>query len=180
LWFQLAQIPEGYGPVFPQAPAGDDCEKLCREADQLLEKSVATEEAKDLTTALVLCQAAVSKARKAMDAPYHNDKTYCIARLKHTTCVMRMRSLHRRLVSEKQAQGKVANEKRSYFSDVWICGLRRYFVGFGDRLNRTDSVSKQMQPNETTQLTFSVREANILLTTPRSTLSKPNLAQFFS
>ncbi|XP_021934862.1 uncharacterized protein LOC110837255 isoform X2 [Zootermopsis nevadensis] len=108
---QLTQIPEGLqaggvtGCLYQQTrvPAtGDDCERLCLEADQLLDKSRATEEACDLETALVLCHAAVGKARAAMDAPYNNPQTLTFARMKHNTCVMRVRSLHRRLLQTQQ------------------------------------------------------------------------------
>ncbi|XP_053678332.1 uncharacterized protein LOC128728720 [Anopheles nili] len=78
-----------------------DCEKLCMEADQLLEKSRLLEDAHDLETALVLCHAAASKARAAMDAPYSNPHTMTFARMKHNTCVMRARSLNRRILIEK-------------------------------------------------------------------------------
>ncbi|XP_065221361.1 uncharacterized protein LOC135846289 isoform X2 [Planococcus citri] len=102
--FQLAQIPEGH-----QSPncttllreqyennnrVADDCERLCAEVDQLLSRS---ENAEDLLTALSLCNAAVNKARAAMDAPYSNPQTASFARMKHNACVMRARTLHRRL-----------------------------------------------------------------------------------
>ncbi|XP_058813786.1 uncharacterized protein LOC131677764 isoform X2 [Topomyia yanbarensis] len=90
----LAKIPES-------VVLSGDCEKLCMEADQLLEKSRILEEAHDLETALVLCNAAASKARAAMDAPYSNPHTMTFARMKHNTCVMRARSLHRRILIEK-------------------------------------------------------------------------------
>ncbi|XP_076175359.1 ubiquitin specific peptidase echinus isoform X1 [Ptiloglossa arizonensis] len=93
---QLAQIPEGY-----QAATGDDCERLCKETDALLDKSRAAEDAGDLSTAVALCSAASSKARAAMDAPYNNPHTITIARMKHNTCVMRTRSLHRRMLQEQ-------------------------------------------------------------------------------
>ncbi|XP_043472008.1 uncharacterized protein LOC122497565 isoform X2 [Leptopilina heterotoma] len=93
---QLAQIPEGYQPQ-----SGDDCERLCKETDALLDKSRAAEDAGDLVTASVLCSAASSKARAAMDAPYNNPQTIKIARMKHNTCVMRTRSLHRRMLQEQ-------------------------------------------------------------------------------
>lgn len=72
----------------------DDCERLCQEADQLLGRS---EEAEDLETAISLCHAAAGKARAAMDAPYSNPQTASAARMKHNTCVMRARSLHKKL-----------------------------------------------------------------------------------
>ncbi|XP_014469075.1 PREDICTED: protein split ends isoform X2 [Dinoponera quadriceps] len=93
---QLAQIPEGYQPS-----SGDDCERLCKETDALLDKSRAAEDAGDLSTAVALCSAASSKARAAMDAPYNNPHTITIARMKHNTCVMRTRSLHRRMLQEQ-------------------------------------------------------------------------------
>ncbi|KAG7213170.1 hypothetical protein KM043_002485 [Ampulex compressa] len=100
---QLAQIPEGYQPS-----SGDDCERLCKETDALLDKSRAAEDAGDLSTAVALCSAASSKARAAMDAPYNNPHTITIARMKHNTCVMRTRSLHRRMLQE---QATISGEK---------------------------------------------------------------------
>ncbi|XP_037932482.1 uncharacterized protein LOC119667265 [Teleopsis dalmanni] len=95
---QLAKIPETTSVVL-----SGDCEKLCHEADQLLEKSRIVEESHDLETALVLCNAAAGRARAAMDAPYSNPHTMTFARMKHNTCVMRARSLHRRILVEKGA-----------------------------------------------------------------------------
>ncbi|GAB0094100.1 uncharacterized protein DMENIID0001_093240 [Sergentomyia squamirostris] len=91
---QLAKIPES-------VVLSGDCERLCMEADQLLEKSRLTEDAHDFETALVLCNAAAGKARAAMDAPYSNPHTMTFARMKHNTCIMRARSLHRRILIEK-------------------------------------------------------------------------------
>lgn len=91
---QLAKIPES-------VVLTGDCEKLCHEADQLLEKSRMVEESHDLETALVLCNAAAGRARAAMDAPYSNPHTMTFARMKHNTCVMRARSLHRKILVEK-------------------------------------------------------------------------------
>ncbi|XP_041970785.1 uncharacterized protein LOC121727173 isoform X2 [Aricia agestis] len=86
---QLAQIPE--------LTTRGDCEALCMEADRLLEKSRHAEDADDFETALVLCDAAAAKARAALDAPYNNPHTMTFARMKHNTCVMRARSLQRRM-----------------------------------------------------------------------------------
>ncbi|XP_075154809.1 ubiquitin specific peptidase echinus isoform X2 [Haematobia irritans] len=97
---QLAKIPESS----PSVVLTGDCEKLCHEADQLLEKSRILEESHDLETALVLCNAAAGRARAAMDAPYSNPHTMTFARMKHNTCVMRARSLHRRILLEKGAE----------------------------------------------------------------------------
>lgn len=90
----LAKIPES------QSISGD-CEKLCLEADQLLEKSKLVEDAHDFETALVLCSSAAQKARAAMNAPYSNPHTMTFARMKHNTCIMRARSLYRRILMEK-------------------------------------------------------------------------------
>ncbi|XP_070506132.1 uncharacterized protein ec isoform X2 [Chironomus tepperi] len=93
----LAKIPESM-------TMSGDCEKLCLEADQLLEKSKLVEDAHDFETALVLCNAAAGKARAAMNAPYSNPHTMTFARMKHNTCVMRARSLHRRIFMEKGSE----------------------------------------------------------------------------
>lgn len=93
----LAKIPESMTLT-------GDCEKLCLEADQLLEKSKLVEDAHDFETALVLCNAAAGKARAAMNAPYSNPHTMTFARMKHNTCVMRARSLYRRILMEKGSE----------------------------------------------------------------------------
>lgn len=95
---QLAKIPES-------VVLSGDCERLCMEADTLLEKSRYSEDIHDLETALVLCNTAAVKTRKAMDAPYSNPHTMTFARMKHNSCVMRARSLHRRLLIEKGGCG---------------------------------------------------------------------------
>lgn len=66
-----------------------------------MDKSRAAEEAGDLSTAVALCKAASNKARAAMEAPYNNDHTISTARMKHNTCVMKTRSLHRRMLQEQ-------------------------------------------------------------------------------
>ncbi|KAG5680411.1 hypothetical protein PVAND_009919 [Polypedilum vanderplanki] len=93
----LAKIPEAI-------PISGDCEKLCNEADKLLERSKLVEDAYDFQTALNLCNAAAGKARAAMNAPYSNPHTMTLARMKHNTCVMRARSLHRRIIMEKESE----------------------------------------------------------------------------
>lgn len=95
---QLAKIPES-------VVLSGDCERLCIEADQLLEKSQFSEEHHDLELALILCNTAAGKARAALDAPYSNPHTMTFARMKHNTCVMRARSLHRRILIEKGGNG---------------------------------------------------------------------------
>lgn len=90
----LAKIPESMTLT-------GDCEKLCLEADQLLEKSKLVEDAHDFETALVLCNAAAGKTRAAMNAPYSNPHTMTFARMKHNTCVVRARILYQRILMEK-------------------------------------------------------------------------------
>ncbi|KAM3967173.1 LOW QUALITY PROTEIN: ubiquitin specific peptidase echinus [Aphomia sociella] len=84
----------------PDIKARGNCEALCLEADRLLEKSRHAEDAADYETAVVLCDAATSKARAAMEAPYNNQHTMTVARMKHNTCVMRSRSLQRRMAGK--------------------------------------------------------------------------------
>lgn len=52
--------------------------------------------------ALDLCNAAAAKTRAAMDAPYNNAHSLTFARMKHNTCVMRARSLHRRILIQEE------------------------------------------------------------------------------
>uniref|UniRef100_A0A1B6D3S8 USP domain-containing protein n=1 Tax=Clastoptera arizonana TaxID=38151 RepID=A0A1B6D3S8_9HEMI len=113
---QLAQIPEGHQSQtgvlcnsYKIQNQSDDCERLCLEADQLLGRS---EEAEDLETAISLCQAAAGKARAAMDAPYSNPQTATAARMKHNTCVMRARSLHKKLEQEEPTKYPEARHSR--------------------------------------------------------------------
>lgn len=94
--FQLAQIPE--------IIARGDCEALCMEAERLLEQSSSAEAAGDCEAAAMLCDAAASKARAAMDAPYNNPHTMTFARMKHNSCLMRARSLQRRVASRARAE----------------------------------------------------------------------------
>ncbi|XP_060835488.1 uncharacterized protein LOC132918323 isoform X3 [Rhopalosiphum padi] len=118
---QLAQIPEGHQTSHTSLKNGsknsavDEVERLCAEADQLLGKSEATE---DLVMALSLCNLAAGKARAAMDAPYSNPQVASFARMKHNTCVMRARSLHKRLEeplhsTNKHGEGRHSREGSS-------------------------------------------------------------------
>lgn len=92
----LAKIPEDYENITTQT-ASLSCDVLCDEADELLVKSRQLEDEHDLVLALALCNAAATKARAAMNAPYNNPQTLTLARMKHNTCIMRARSLHRRM-----------------------------------------------------------------------------------
>uniref|UniRef100_A0A2S2QTX9 Inactive ubiquitin carboxyl-terminal hydrolase 54 n=1 Tax=Sipha flava TaxID=143950 RepID=A0A2S2QTX9_9HEMI len=118
---QLAQIPEGHQTSHTSLKNGsknsavDEVERLCAEADQLLGKSEASE---DLVLALSLCNLAAGKARAAMDAPYSNPQVASFARMKHNTCVMRARSLHKRLEeplhsANKHGEGRHSREGSS-------------------------------------------------------------------
>lgn len=100
----LAQIPEDYSNMVQNQNALS-CDVLCDEADELLIKSRQLEDAHDLVLALALCNAAATKARAAMNAPYNNPQTLTLARMKHNTCIMRARSLHRRM-TQIQPQNK--------------------------------------------------------------------------
>lgn len=91
----LAKIPEDYNNSAAQS--AQSCDVLCDEADELLVKSRELEDEHDLVLALALCNAAATKARAAMNAPYNNPQTLTLARMKHNTCIMRARSLHRRM-----------------------------------------------------------------------------------
>ncbi|KAK8737211.1 hypothetical protein OTU49_004385 [Cherax quadricarinatus] len=85
-----------------ESETGSNCETLCLAADSLLEEARAREESGDLSGALDLCNAAAAKTRAAMDAPYNNAHSLTFARMKHNTCVMRARSLHRRILIQEE------------------------------------------------------------------------------
>ncbi|KAF2898731.1 hypothetical protein ILUMI_07445 [Ignelater luminosus] len=101
----LAKIPEDYGNSNAQQFAAS-CDILCDEADELLNKSRQLEDEHDLVLALALCNAAATKARAAMNAPYNNPQTLTLARMKHNTCIMRARSLHRRITQTQNPAPK--------------------------------------------------------------------------
>ncbi|KAB0801891.1 hypothetical protein PPYR_04077 [Photinus pyralis] len=101
----LAKIPEDYGNSQNQQ-FGVSCDLLCDEADELLGKSRQLEDEHDLVLALALCNAAATKARAAMNAPYNNPQTLTLARMKHNTCIMRARSLHRRITQTQNPSAK--------------------------------------------------------------------------
>jgi len=96
----------------------------------LLDKSRAAEDAGDLNTAVALCNAASSKARAAMDAPYNNPHTITIARMKHNTCVMRTRSLHRRMLQEQVAVNGDKEGKISINCFVETCRIEIFNIVF--------------------------------------------------
>lgn len=103
----LAQIPEDYNSQANlNQQNSQSCDVLCNEADELLIKSRQLEDAHDLVLALALCNAAATKARAAMNAPYNNPQTLTLARMKHNTCIMRARSLHRRMIQQSQPLNK--------------------------------------------------------------------------
>ncbi|RXG71908.1 Inactive ubiquitin carboxyl-terminal hydrolase 54 [Armadillidium vulgare] len=81
----------------------NNCEALCLSADDLLEQAKTYEDAGNLQSALDLCQLASAKTRMAMEAPYNNAQSLTFARMKHNICVMRGRSLHRRILIQEDA-----------------------------------------------------------------------------
>lgn len=76
----------------------NECDKLCSEADILLLKSHEKEREGDLRAAAALSDSAAAKARLAMDIPYSNHQTLISAKMKHSMCVMRSASLHKRVL----------------------------------------------------------------------------------
>ncbi|XP_030758298.1 uncharacterized protein LOC115884005 isoform X2 [Sitophilus oryzae] len=107
----LAKIPEDYSNVIANQPSLS-CDVLCDEADELLVKSRQLEDEHDLVLALALCNAAATKARAAMNAPYNNPQTLTLARMKHNTCIMRARSLHRRMTQTQNTNKENTPEIR--------------------------------------------------------------------
>lgn len=134
----LANIPES-------VTLSSECERLCLEADQMLEKSRLTEEVHDFETAMVLCNAAAGKARQAMDAPYSNPHTMTFARMKHNTCIMRARSLHRRILMEKgmNVSGMLDPKDPNYLMDM------RMSQNMAMMSNQCMNGRQTMRPNNT-------------------------------
>ncbi|XP_076032831.1 ubiquitin specific peptidase echinus isoform X2 [Oratosquilla oratoria] len=97
--------PSVLGPPMPEGnpECASNCEALCIAADRLLEDARTKEESGDLQTALNFCNAAAAKTRAAMDAPYNSTHSLTFARMKHNTCVLRGRSLQRRILIHEEA-----------------------------------------------------------------------------
>lgn len=76
-------------------------------------KAQAAEKAGDLAKAVLLCTAASSKAREAMNVPYSNSITIDLAKKKHNFCVMRVSYLQKKI---KQEQAMINGEKEGTFS----------------------------------------------------------------
>ena len=122
---QLAQIPEARVPgVYNQVdsgeilPMGQDCEQLCQEADDLMNKSKMLEDQHDYEGALVLIQAACAKSRAAMDAPYSNPANITLARMKHNSCVVGLRSLQRKMNGDKDGTLEGRHSRENSCSSV--------------------------------------------------------------
>ncbi|XP_076369153.1 uncharacterized protein LOC143256178 [Tachypleus tridentatus] len=121
---RLTQIPEDLetvsqqtGTLKPHTPGssnliennnsktkGEDCDKLCAEADFFLVKSHEKENEGDLFVATALAESAAAKARAAMDSPYNNPQSLVSAKIRHSFCVMRSSSLHKCL-KEAEMEG---------------------------------------------------------------------------
>lgn len=78
-----------------------------------------------LQGALELCNAAAAKTRAAMDAPYNNAHSLTFARMKHNTCVMRARSLHRRILIQEET---AAWEGQYKHGKILICTATLYII----------------------------------------------------
>ncbi|OTF79903.1 hypothetical protein BLA29_007698, partial [Euroglyphus maynei] len=105
---RLKQIPEDDSQLIEMVnklTTMDECDKLCSEADVLLLRSHEKEREGDLRAAAALSDSAAAKARLAIDIPYSNHQTLISAKMKHSMCVMRSTSLHKRVV-ELEAEEK--------------------------------------------------------------------------
>lgn len=102
----MKQIPEDVQLLeMVTASPMTECDKLCSEVEVLLLKSHEKEREGDLRAAAALSDSAAAKARIAMDAPYSNHKALISAKMKHSMCVLRSTSLHKR-VQEMEAEEK--------------------------------------------------------------------------
>lgn len=148
---QLAKIPES-------VVLSGDCERLCKEADDLLEKSQYSEKIHDLESALSLCNKAANKARAALNAPYSNPHTMTFARMKHNTCVMRARSLHRRLLIEKGISSNADFAK----DQQYMCA-----IDLRNNVNGSGSLRHMRQNSKENMLTSTNKSIEIYATLPK-------------
>ncbi|XP_078578361.1 uncharacterized protein LOC144863219 isoform X2 [Branchiostoma floridae x Branchiostoma japonicum] len=95
---------------------GDPCIRLCQEAEQLLLRSCHVEAAGDLASALCLCTTAIARLQTAVNVAGSNAQSLAYAKLKYDTCMMRSRSLHRRLLIRRQHSSPV-EEHRTNWND---------------------------------------------------------------
>ncbi|XP_066304466.1 uncharacterized protein [Branchiostoma lanceolatum] len=98
------------------AGVGDPCIRLCQEAEQLLLRSCHVEAAGDLASALCLCTTAIARLQTAVNVAGSNPQSLAYAKLKYDTCMMRSRSLHRRLLIRRQHSSPV-EEHRTNWND---------------------------------------------------------------
>ncbi|XP_074597639.1 ubiquitin specific peptidase echinus [Brevipalpus obovatus] len=102
---RLSQIPEDVFELINGNNSMQDCVKLCAESEFLLMKSMKKEGEGDIVAAAALSDSAAHKARAAMAAPYSNTEMLVQAQMKHSICVMRSASLHKKL-KEIEAEEK--------------------------------------------------------------------------
>ncbi|XP_064621877.1 uncharacterized protein LOC135484390 isoform X2 [Lineus longissimus] len=72
-------------------------------AEDLMLKSTEKENKDDMSTALQLCSQATLSLKQAMDIPYIDYQSFMHAQLKHNTCVMRSKGLHRNIVTRQES-----------------------------------------------------------------------------
>ena len=96
------------------------CEALFRAADETMAHSRAKEEANDIHTALCLCNRALTYYQQALAIKGTDPQTTEFAKKKQNLCVMRSRTLHKRITSVSRQ-----NSNTSGFMDD---GQLRYFI----------------------------------------------------
>lgn len=153
----LAKIPEDYNNMSLNQNS-PSCDILCDEADELLIKSRQLEDEHDLVLALALCNAAATKARAAMNAPYNNPQTLTLARMKHNTCIMRARSLHRRMTQIPNPTCKDAQPEIRHTREGSSSSGRHSRQNSRDKSNHSRQNSKELliPEKEKTQSTKSI------------------------
>lgn len=62
-----------------------------------------------------------------MDAPYNNAHSLTFARMKHNTCVMRARSLHRRILIQEETAAWEGQYKIG--ECFYLSGVMKTFLG---------------------------------------------------
>ncbi|XP_013386619.1 uncharacterized protein LOC106156068 isoform X1 [Lingula anatina] len=88
-------------------------EKLCLKAEELENESFEKERRGDLHMSMWLCTQATAYFKKAMNAPGASQHSMVHAQKKHSTCVLRSRSLHRRIMSRQTSAQSTCSEVSS-------------------------------------------------------------------
>ena len=79
-----------------------ECESLCIKAESLMEQSIEKERMGNLSAALAYCNLAIDELQQGLGIANCQQETRMYTKMKLNTCIMRSRSLHRRMLIQQQ------------------------------------------------------------------------------